>query len=113
MTFCDLYDVVSITKNNKMKDEVSFTGKFKKGIKNNSNTITKTLNFLRKKKYFKKEYFKINVQKNIPHGSGLGGGSSNAAILLKFLKSLINLKIKKKEIYEIASQIGSDVPIAL
>ena len=82
MTFCDLYDVVSITKNNKMKDEVSFTGKFKKGIKNNSNTITKTLNFLRKKKYFKKEYFKINVQKNIPHGSGLGGGSSNAANLL-------------------------------
>ena len=113
MTFCDLYDVVSININNQTKDEVSFSGKFKRGIKKNSNTIIKTLNLLRHRKFLKNKYFKINVKKNIPHGSGLGGGSSNAAILLKFLKSLINLKIKKKEIYEIASQIGSDVPIAL
>ena len=113
MTFCDLHDVVSIAKNNKMKDEVSFSGKFKRGIKKNSNTITKTLNFLRNRKFFRKQYFKINVQKNIPHGSGLGGGSSNAAILLNSLKSFMNLKIKKKIIYEIANQIGSDVPIAL
>ena len=113
MTFCDLYDVVSININNQTKDEVSFSGKFKRGIKKNSNTIIKTLNLLRNRKFLKNKYFKINVKKNIPHGSGLGGGSSNAAILLKFLKSLINLKIKKKEIYEIASQIGSDVPIAL
>ena len=68
---------------------------------------------LRKRKFFKKKYFKIDVQKNIPHGSGLGGGSSNAAILLNFLKSFMNLNIKKKETYEIANQIGSDVPIAL
>ena len=113
MTFCDLYDVVSITKSNETKDEVSFSGKFKKGIKKNSNTIIKTLNLLRNRKLLKEKYFKINVQKNIPHGSGLGGGSSNAAILLNSLKSLINLKVKKQEIYEIASQIGSDVPIAL
>ena len=113
MTFCDLYDVVSITKNNKTKDEVSFSGKFKRGIKKNSNTIIKTLNLLRHRKLLKKKHFKINVQKNIPHGSGLGGGSSNAAILLNSLKSLMNLKVKKQEIYEIASRVGSDVPIAL
>ena len=113
MTFCDLYDVVSITKNNKTKDEVSFSGKFKRGIKKNSNTITKTLNLLRNRRFLKKKYFKINVQKNIPHGSGMGGGSSNAATLLSSLKSVMNLKIKKKKVHEIASQIGSDVPIAL
>ncbi len=113
MTFCDLYDVISIVKNNKMKDEVSFSGKFKEGIKKNSNTIIKTLNSLRSKKFLKKKYFKINIQKNIPHGSGLGGGSSNSAILLNFLKLFMNLKIKKKEMYKIANQIGSDVPVAL
>ena len=113
MTFCDLHDVVLITKNNKIRDEISFSGKFKKGIKKNSNTIIKTLNLLRNKRFLKREYFKINVKKNIPHGSGLGGGSSNAAVLLNSLKLLTNLKIKKKEIYKIASQIGSDVPIVL
>ena len=113
MTFCDLYDVISIVKNNKKKDEVSFSGKFKEGIKKNSNTIIKTLNLLRSRKFLKEKYFKINIQKNIPHGSGLGGGSSNAAILLNFLKSFMNLNIKKKETYEIANQIGSDVAITL
>ena len=99
ITFCDLYDVISIVKNNKMKDEISFSGKFKEGIKKNSNTIIKTLNLLRNRKLLRKKYFKINVQKNIPHGSGLGGGSSNAAILLNSLKPLMNLKVKKREIY--------------
>ena len=113
MTFCDLYDVVSILKNNKRKDEVSFSGKFKKGINKKSNTITKTLNLLRRKNFLKKNYFKINIQKNIPHGSGLGGGSSNAATLINYLKSFMNLKINLKKLYKIANQIGSDVPIAL
>ena len=60
MTFCDLYDVISIAKNNKMKDEVSFSGKFKEGIKKNSNTIIKTLNSLRSKKLLKKKILQQN-----------------------------------------------------
>ena len=51
MTFCDLYDLISISKNDKMKDEVSFSGKFQEGIKKNSNTVIKTLNLLRNKKF--------------------------------------------------------------
>ena len=57
MTFCDLYDVISIVKNNKMKDEVSFSGKFKEGIKKNSNTIIKTLNLVRNRKLLKRIQF--------------------------------------------------------
>ena len=113
MTFCDLYDVISISKNNKTKDEVSFSGKFKRGIKKNSNTITKTLNLFRNRNFLKKRYFKINVQKNIPHGSGLGGGSSNAANLLNFLNLKMKLKLSKKEIIKLADQIGFDVSINL
>ena len=56
ITFCDLYDVISIVKNNKKKDEVSFSGKFKEGIKKNSNTIIKTLNLLRSRKFLKEKY---------------------------------------------------------
>jgi len=113
ITFCDLHDVISVKKINGYKDSVSFSGKFQKGINRKSNTITKVLQLLRKKRFFRKQSFKINVQKNIPHGSGLGGGSSNAASLLNFLNIKMRLKINKKEITKIANQVGSDVPISL
>ena len=90
-----------------------FSGKFKRGINKKLNTITKVLYLLRKRKFFKKQAFRINIRKNIPHGSGLGGGSSNAANLLNFFNSKMYLKLSKSEISKIASQIGFDVSINL
>ena len=84
ITFCDLHDVISISRIKNLKDEINFSGKFKKGINKKSNTTTKILNLLRKTNLLENQAFKINIQKNIPHGSGLGGGSSNAAVLLNF-----------------------------
>ena len=52
----------------------------------------------------------INLIKNIPRGSGLGGGSSNAANILKGIRLLYNLKILDDELEEISAQIGADVP---
>ena len=48
--------------------------------------LTKVLNLLRKKNLLENQSFKINIKKNIPHGSGLGGGSSNAASLLNYFE---------------------------
>ena len=113
ITFCNLYDIISIKVTNGIRDQISFSGKFKKRINKKSNTITKVLYLLRKKKFFSKQAFKINVKKNIPHGSGLGGGSSNAACLLNFLNIKMRLKLNKNEITKIANQIGADVPVSL
>ena len=113
ITFCDPHDVISIYKINNLHDEISFSGKFKSGINKNSNTITKVLFLLRKNNFIKKQTFKINIQKNIPHGSGLGSGSSNAANLLNFFNLKMNLKLNKNKINKIARQIGFDVPINL
>ena len=113
ITFCDLYDVITISKIRNSKDKISFSGKFKKGISKKSNTATKILNLLRKTKLLKNQAFKINIQKNIPHGSGLGGGSSNAANLLNYFGSKMRLKLSKNKIKKLATQIGFDVPISL
>ena len=113
VTFCDPHDVISIRKIKGKNDKISFSGKFKRNINNKSNTITKLLRLLRKRKFFTKQAFRISVNKNIPHGSGLGGGSSNAANLLNFFNLKMNLKLGKKEIYYIARQIGFDTPISL
>ena len=113
ITFCDLHDVISISKTKSLKDKISFSGKFKRDINKKSNTITKILNLLRRAKLLGNQAFKINIQKNIPHGSGLGGGSSNAADLLNYFNSKMKLKLSKKKMKQLAKQIGFDVPINL
>ena len=113
ITFCDLHDVISISKIRSLNDKISFSGEFKKGISVESNTVTKTLNLLRKIKLLENQAFRINIRKNIPHGSGLGGGSSNAADLLNYFNSKMKLKLSKKKIKQLANQIGFDVPINL
>ena len=113
ITFCDLYDVISISKIRSLNDKISFSGEFKKGINTESNTATKTLNLLRKIKLLENQAFRINIRKNIPHGSGLGGGSSNAADLLNYFNSKMRLKLNKNEIKKLAGQVGFDVPVNL
>jgi len=113
ITFCDLHDLISITKIKGVNDKISFSGSFKKGINSKSNTITNVLCQLRKKNFLQKQAFKIDIQKNIPHGSGLGGGSSNAADVLNFFNSKMCLKLNKDEINKIAYQIGFDTPVSL
>jgi 4-diphosphocytidyl-2-C-methyl-D-erythritol kinase len=55
----------------------------------------------------------IGLQKRIPVGAGLGGGSSNAATTLKALNLLLNLNLPVKELMEFGLRIGADVPFFL
>ena len=52
----------------------------------------------------------INLVKNIPVGSGLGGGSSNAATTLIALSKIWDLTASKKDLMAIGLELGSDVP---
>lgn len=52
----------------------------------------------------------IRIQKKIPVGSGMGGGSSNAAFTLLGLNRLWKLKIPLVKLNKLAARIGSDVP---
>ena len=52
----------------------------------------------------------IRLKKNIPHGAGLGGGSSDAAATLLALNQMFETKLSREKLAEIGSTIGSDVP---
>ncbi len=52
----------------------------------------------------------IALEKNIPHGAGLGGGSSDAATTLLGLDELFETRLGQKTLIKLAAQIGSDVP---
>ncbi|MGI9241452.1 MAG: 4-(cytidine 5'-diphospho)-2-C-methyl-D-erythritol kinase [Verrucomicrobiales bacterium] len=55
----------------------------------------------------------ISITKRIPSGAGLGGGSSDAAAVLRLLNQALETKLTLMELSPIASKIGSDVPFFL
>lgn len=57
--------------------------------------------------------FSITLKKAIPHGAGLGGGSSDAATTLLGLDQLHDAKLGKARLHELAASIGSDIPFFL
>jgi len=52
----------------------------------------------------------INIQKKIPVGAGLGGGSSNAATTLLGLNTLLQLHLSSDYLQNLAKKLGADVP---
>jgi 4-diphosphocytidyl-2-C-methyl-D-erythritol kinase len=52
----------------------------------------------------------IELRKRIPHGAGLGGGSSDAASVLLALNELFETKLLREALAKMAEAIGSDVP---
>lgn len=52
---------------------------------------------------------RIHLEKRIPHGAGLGGGSSDAASVLKALNELLSAGLATEDLEKIAASIGSDV----
>ena len=112
ITFIDLYDEIKIKKTNKPNHKVIFYGRFSKDITSN-NTVNNLLKFLEKKNFLKTQKFIIEVKKNIPVKSGLGGGSMNAASILSYFKKKKIITINKIETVKICKHIGSDVELGI
>ncbi|MEN6349090.1 MAG: 4-(cytidine 5'-diphospho)-2-C-methyl-D-erythritol kinase [Syntrophomonas sp.] len=55
----------------------------------------------------------IFIEKNIPVGAGLAGGSTDAAAVIQGLNALLGCRFEKKALLEMAAFIGSDVPFCL
>ena len=108
--FIDLYDEIIISESNKFL--IKIKGPFKSFVKKRENIIEKTFIIFSKFSGLKTNY-KILLNKKIPVAAGLGGGSADAAAILQGLNLLNKKKIKKKDLFKLAMEIGSDVPACL
>ena len=94
----------------KLKDELIVELKTNSHDLNISNNlITKAYNILYQDFSFQ-HGLEITLQKNIPIGGGLGGGSSNAACTLLAMDKIFNLNIPTNQLISYAEELGSDVP---
>jgi len=55
----------------------------------------------------------VHIKKNIPVAAGMGGGSSNAATVIKGINHLLKLKLTKEKLMKIGLKVGADVPFFL
>ncbi len=99
----DLYDIITIKPSYKLR--IKFTNP---NIPE-ENSVSRAVRIFEEMTGIKQNY-EITVQKNIPVGSGLGGGSSNAAAILKKLNQLSGNPLSEEDLMKAAAYIGADVP---
>jgi 4-diphosphocytidyl-2-C-methyl-D-erythritol kinase len=54
--------------------------------------------------------FEIEIVKNVPIGGGLGGGSADAAAVLRILNTLSSKPVASENLLQLAARVGSDIP---
>ena len=102
VVFTDVFDRLFFKRS--LKNVVTLTGEFSGSINVQENSILQAL------KLFGNgltDRFSINLEKNLPIGAGLGGGSADAAAVIRFITN--NSKHLMPS-YEVLSKIGADIP---
>ena len=105
VVFTDVFDRLFFKRS--LKHVVTSTGEFSGSINVQENSILQAL------KLFGNgltDRFSINLEKNLPIGAGLGGGSADAAAVIRFITN--NSKHLMPS-YEVLSKIGADIPVCV
>ncbi len=76
------------------------------------NLVYQVADFLQEQ-YHIKNGVTITLEKNIPIGAGLGGGSADAAATLRALNKLWKLKLTQEELAQIGKRFGADIPYCI
>jgi 4-diphosphocytidyl-2-C-methyl-D-erythritol kinase len=94
----------------KVDDELTVTG-LEIRTHHDNNLVIRAVRKLREK--FDVPFLRIHLHKAIPSGAGLGGGSSDAACILRTINKCFNLSISEETLKAYALELGSDCPYFL
>jgi len=99
---------VEIVTNKRQEDDYIVCDDYKIGVAK-YNLCHKAIDIAREEWKFK-EHFNVRIHKNIFLQSGLGGGSADAAAVIRAIITLTKLKPSKESIIKVCKKIGADVP---
>ena len=105
VVFTDIFDILLFKKGK--KNVLTFTGEFSKELNVKNNSVIEALKLFEN---LVADHFAINVEKNLPLGAGLGGGSADAAAVIRFITNYCNQPMPS---FEAISKIGADVPVCV
>jgi len=91
------------------QDRISLAGDLA-GVRAEDNIVYRAGQLVREKLAIQ-EGVKITIQKRLPVGGGMGGGSSNAATTLIGLNLMWNGGLKQRDLVEMGLRLGADVPL--
>jgi len=110
MTTIDLADRVELTSLDEDRIIISLESRY---VPNDERNLAYQAAAIFKKKYGIKKGVYIHIDKYIPVSAGLGGGSTDAAAVLRGLSRLWNLNIPLQELAELGATLGSDIPFCI
>lgn len=104
----ELHDSLVISKLYKSDDNFVTVDDFSNGLIH-YNLVGSAINAMADKYKFDTK-FRVYIHKVIPMQAGLGGGSSNAAFMMKAVNDMLKLKATNDEMVELAKSFGADIP---
>ncbi|QKY70888.1 4-(cytidine 5'-diphospho)-2-C-methyl-D-erythritol kinase [Lentibacillus sp. CBA3610] len=110
MTTVDLADRIELYSINDDMIEVSTDNQY---VPNDERNLAYQAALVLKNRYQLHQGVRINIQKNIPVSAGLGGGSSDAAAVLRGLNRMWSVGASKDELIDLGAVLGSDVPFCI
>ncbi|HOI46744.1 MAG TPA: 4-(cytidine 5'-diphospho)-2-C-methyl-D-erythritol kinase [Bacilli bacterium] len=110
MTSVNLHDKIYVT--SRKDSNIVITSNHKDVPTNEHNLVYRIASYLQDTYHIKKG-LTIHIEKHIPIGGGLAGGSSNGAAILTHLNKRWKLGLNDSELSKIALQFGSDIPYCL
>lgn len=82
-------------------------------LSNTRHNLCTKMAYLMKETYGLAEDFNIDIHKEIPFAAGMGGGSSNAASVMRGMVELSRLSPNEDQLYKLGASLGADIPFFL
>lgn len=105
--FCDILEILPI---DSQEDKYEWKGR-KIECSGDSNLVVKAVRAFRAAVPDIKGGFSVTLEKHIPDGAGLGGGSADASFTLRMLNELTGKPLNDSRLREIALTLGADCPV--